>query len=575
MIDWGQIPPRNLPDPATQWGRDVEKRIEGVRKVVRGGVQSISGANRSDAAVTADLARQIKALGESAEDLEDALLELPVISHGLTQESGVQVYGTWDSTAQVVLDIPEGKTRGDFLVVGYQYLWGWGTDVGSGGGGGGGGGVTPSPGLPTTLSVTSNTGGTFTMNSTMIGYADIIRRVAETNGANREAVIIAFMTVFVESVWLMYANSNVPDSLNYPHEAVGSDHESLGLFQQQTQWGWGSTAELMDVAYNAAAFIGGPSGPNGGNPPGLLDIPGWENMPKGVAAQTVQDSSFPDRYALWEQGATELYAAIAGAGGASLEWPFVPAPTPEGDMPPVGSTNEGLAEYGPRTLTGSGSFHEGIDFGYRNATAGATIGSAGPGTVYLNQAGFSGYGNAIIIYHGLNNDGFGVYTLYAHRQAANGPSVGATVSTGDFLGTVGNSGQSFGAHLHFEVHLVPPNGSLMWDNNNPSYDSTRTTVNPRDYVGSGSISPDPTDPPGPGGVSRRLQSRINIGGVASEPFQPSPSQDFRVFRTTWGRTVNVSSGSQITIALQSITDGGSTFKKSASIAFLTVIASFS
>src|SRR5690606_833409 len=134
---------------------------------------------------------------------------------------------------------------------------------------------------------------------------------AEGMGANRDAVIIAFMTVFVESVWLMYANSNVPDSLNYPHDAVGSDNDSLGLFQQRPSAGWGSVAELMDVSYNARAFIGGPSGPNYPSPPGLLDIPGWEDLPKGVAAQAVQVSAFPERYAAWETGATELYDALA------------------------------------------------------------------------------------------------------------------------------------------------------------------------------------------------------------------------------------------------------------------------
>jgi murein DD-endopeptidase len=51
------------------------------------------------------------------------------------------------------------------------------------------------------------------------------------------------------------------------------------------QSGWGTVEELMDPDYQAAAFFGGPDGPNHGSPRGLLDIPGWEEMGKGEAAQ--------------------------------------------------------------------------------------------------------------------------------------------------------------------------------------------------------------------------------------------------------------------------------------------------
>src|SRR5699024_9055305 len=289
-------------------------------------------------------------------------------------------------------------------------------------------------------------------------------------GVNRRAIVIAFMTVFVESVWLMYANSNVPSSLNYPHDAVGSDHDSLGLFQQRPSAGWGSVEDLMDVGYNAQAFFGGPNGPNYPSPAGLLDIPGWESMGYGQAAQAVQVSAFPERYDNWRNASESLYDAIAGGGGGGgtpLQWPFVPEAAPEGDMPPVGSPNEPLAEYGPRALTGA--FHEGMDFGYRNATAGGPIVSAGAGTVHTNQAGFMGYGSAIIIDHGIDSSGNTIYTVYAHRVSVEGPSVGTPVAQGQVIGHVGSTGDVTGPHLHFEVHVVPPGGSLSWDYQNPSY----------------------------------------------------------------------------------------------------------
>jgi cell wall-associated NlpC family hydrolase len=66
----------------------------------------------------------------------------------------------------------------------------------------------------------------------------------------------------------------------------------------------------MDASYNARAFYGGPTGPNRGSPRGLLDVPGWQSMDKGLAAQAVQVSAFPELYAQWEPAATAIVAAL-------------------------------------------------------------------------------------------------------------------------------------------------------------------------------------------------------------------------------------------------------------------------
>ena len=58
-----------------------------------------------------------------------------------------------------------------------------------------------------------------------------------------------------ESSMLMYANSNVPESLNYPHDAVGSNGMSCGPFQQQAQFGWGTVACEMDWTCSATLFF--------------------------------------------------------------------------------------------------------------------------------------------------------------------------------------------------------------------------------------------------------------------------------------------------------------------------------
>jgi murein DD-endopeptidase MepM/ murein hydrolase activator NlpD len=101
-----------------------------------------------------------------------------------------------------------------------------------------------------------------------------------------------------------------------------------------------------------------------------------------------------------------------------------------------------------------GRLHAGIDIG---VPYGTPIHAAASGTVVI--AGWvSGYGNYTCIDHGG-----GMATCYGH-QSAFAVSTGAHVGQGQLIGYVGNTGHSFGAHLHFEVRIngnpVDPLGYL-------------------------------------------------------------------------------------------------------------------
>ncbi|MGW6708497.1 transglycosylase family protein [Streptomyces sp. NPDC054956] len=85
--------------------------------------------------------------------------------------------------------------------------------------------------------------------------------------------------------------------------------------------------------------------------------------------------------------------------------------------------------------------HTGIDFA---VSTGTPVKAAAAGTVV--SSGWQGaYGNAVVIKH---DDGR--YTLSAHLSSATA-SAGERVSAGERIGRSGNTGNSTGPHLHFEV----------------------------------------------------------------------------------------------------------------------------
>lgn len=96
--------------------------------------------------------------------------------------------------------------------------------------------------------------------------------------------------------------------------------------------------------------------------------------------------------------------------------------------------------------------HEGLDFGYGLALDGAENRAACSGTITVAGEYF-GYGNAVIIDHG-DHGGHNLKTLYGHNKWGSLPKgVGATVNVKEKIGLVGNTGNSFGAHLHFETWI--------------------------------------------------------------------------------------------------------------------------
>ncbi|MBC8994637.1 MULTISPECIES: peptidase M23 [Micromonospora] len=139
------------------------------------------------------------------------------------------------------------------------------------------------------------------LDRTQMNNAKKIVQAGKEMGVPRRALVIAVATAMQESTLLNYASGVLPESQNYPHQAIGWDHDSVGLFQQRPSSGWGTVEQLMDPEYATKAFLSA-----------LEEIPGWQDLPLSVAAQAVQISAFPDAYAQHEWRAGEVVAEILG-----------------------------------------------------------------------------------------------------------------------------------------------------------------------------------------------------------------------------------------------------------------------
>lgn len=126
----------------------------------------------------------------------------------------------------------------------------------------------------------------------------------------------------------------------------------------------------------------------------------------------------------------------------------------------------------------TGKIHRGLDFGWNSAVAGSksqAIVASEAGTVVTAVDGYGNtpnsriYGNYVIISHGSSK-----WTVYGHLAKGLKVKVGDKVAKGQTIGFMGNSGYSFGNHLHFELrsgandreHVVNPMGYLMLENRN-------------------------------------------------------------------------------------------------------------
>ncbi|MBD8071454.1 murein hydrolase activator EnvC family protein [Bacillus sp. PS06] len=144
--------------------------------------------------------------------------------------------------------------------------------------------------------------------------------------------------------------------------------------------------------------------------------------------------------------------------GSNVSTTPAPAVTSGNFMRPT--TGRVSSNYGGRW----GTLHAGIDIA--NAAPNVPVVAAADGVVFRSYYSAS-YGNVVFITH--NIDGKVYTTVYAHLESRS-VGEGQYVGKGAMVGYMGNTGQSFGKHLHFELHVGPWNASKS------------NSVDPRNYI---------------------------------------------------------------------------------------------
>lgn len=149
--------------------------------------------------------------------------------------------------------------------------------------------------------------------------------------------------------------------------------------------------------------------------------------------------------------------AVASYGGdvSKLSDADIEAMTTQGGSMPVKSNYRMSAGYGQR---GSWSrYHTGQDFA---APTGTPIYAAASGIVLSPTSG-SWAGINVVIQH-IDGDA----TLYAHMSKRI-VSPGEAVKAGQLIGYVGNTGRSYGSHLHFEYYKAGTTPGDVYQASNP------------------------------------------------------------------------------------------------------------
>lgn len=168
------------------------------------------------------------------------------------------------------------------------------------------------------------------------------------------------------------------------------------------------------------------------------------------------------------------------------------------------------SKFGWRVISGKREWHQGVDLA---STGKVPIYASADGTVSRAQV-LSSYGNVVMIKHIINGKAY--ETNYAHLDSYS-VKVGQKVKQGQQIGIMGQTGRSYGIHLHFEIH----NG--YWASGQPN------AVDPMKYITLTSPITSTTTTPNKGELTMTQYKELNDKIVALQK-EMSNKQDKLVER---------------------------------------------
>lgn len=126
-------------------------------------------------------------------------------------------------------------------------------------------------------------------------------------------------------------------------------------------------------------------------------------------------------------------------------------------FPLSGGTANSQVSFAYRQRYKNGNLHKGIDLVPKSGSAPNVLATIG-GRVETKGGPSGAWGNTVLI---AGDDGY--YHRYAHMRDPASVSVGGRVEAGQAIGVMGNTGNSTGPHLHYEVRQAPRDESTLLD----------------------------------------------------------------------------------------------------------------
>jgi murein DD-endopeptidase MepM/ murein hydrolase activator NlpD len=247
-------------------------------------------------------------------------------------------------------------------------------------------------------------------------------------------VVVAFILFSTRFTGLSRMVNERETALEISRTSVEDIREEIGELKKVTRTFEASLKTTMNT-FGIKGDLKTASVFSGGDLAAFLDV---QEQSEGVARELTELRSLRDFLERSSDDLLRISELMANQGDLLVELPT--------KWPVDGGVGRITNYFGPEVhpFTQQWYLHKGVDIAFRR---GKPIVAAANGKVVERKYDAMGFGNYLVIRHP-----YGFATKYAHMDAVY-VEEGDSVSQGQKIGTMGNTGLSTGPHLHFEVRI--------------------------------------------------------------------------------------------------------------------------